>query len=95
MEICPKCESDNLTIIRTPNTHHYAKLVCDDCDRWIRWLPNPHNTVGYDLRTEQIKDLLETDRINDYERRFLNHIKDVRHLTPHQRVFLNNLLAQL
>jgi 5-methylcytosine-specific restriction endonuclease McrA len=40
-EICPKCLSENLELILTPNTVHWGKLQCKDCKRWIRWISNP------------------------------------------------------
>jgi len=38
---CKYCGSVETKEILTPELMHYAKLVCADCDRWIKWIPNP------------------------------------------------------
>ena len=95
MKTCPKCESDNLTVILTPNTHHYAKLVYEACDRWIQWLPNPQKTLYIDKRNRQIQELLDTDRLSDIERNFLNQILNLRNLSPRQQNWLDKLMVML
>jgi hypothetical protein len=37
---CPACDSTN-TIEGPGAGPHYARLVCGDCGRFIRWLPRP------------------------------------------------------
>ena len=39
---CEKCDS-NLIIKETPNTIHYAKLICAKCGKWFKWLSHPDN----------------------------------------------------
>lgn len=42
--ICPKCQSENTREIIMETGPHYAKLVCVDCGRWIKWVPKPWST---------------------------------------------------
>lgn len=36
---CPHCNSQNLqSKIMAPNHTHFAKLVCGDCGKYVKWL---------------------------------------------------------
>ncbi len=38
---CPRCGSCQIEEVLTPEGCHYAKLVCTECARFLRWLPSP------------------------------------------------------
>jgi 5-methylcytosine-specific restriction endonuclease McrA len=40
---CVNCGCEEVQQIETPNLIHYAKEVCKQCGRWIRWIHNPEN----------------------------------------------------
>lgn len=42
--ICPQCDSLYLIEKIHPEQTHYGRLVCGDCNRFIRWIPKPKNT---------------------------------------------------
>lgn len=37
-ERCPHCKSDNLESRPDENGIHPGKLICMECERWIKWL---------------------------------------------------------
>lgn len=39
-ETCDDCGSE-LVFNKTPNSVHYGRLDCPNCDRWIKWVSNP------------------------------------------------------
>ena len=40
-----KCGHHNLVVIKTPHLVHYAKELCRDCGRMMRWVPKAHRPV--------------------------------------------------
>lgn len=38
---CTRCGSATLVEVPTPEGPHYAKLVCEECGGFIKWLPRP------------------------------------------------------
>ncbi len=40
---CKKCGSVSFTIVKTPETFHDAKYICNDCDSFIQWKPKENN----------------------------------------------------
>jgi len=53
---CPRCGGEEIKIVETPNSVHYAKAVCKVCGRFIKWIPKPEHenerrrTSKYDIR---------------------------------------------
>ncbi len=41
--ICKSCGSSNLELIETPNSIHYAKIMCRDCGLWNKFIKNPNS----------------------------------------------------
>jgi hypothetical protein len=41
MQSCKFCNSENLVEVLTPDTIHYAKLLCQDCNGFQKWLAKP------------------------------------------------------
>ena len=39
--ICPICDSKLKYSKCNGDTVHYARLDCPNCNKWIRWMPNP------------------------------------------------------
>ena len=82
--------------VRTPpNSPHYAKLVCNDCDKWIKWLPNPALNLVHDIRSQQIEKLLISNAITENERGFLVNIRNARLLTDRQKGWLDSILNRV
>ncbi|MEY3330117.1 MAG: hypothetical protein RLZZ115_3002 [Cyanobacteriota bacterium] len=73
---CPSCGSNNFQIEDAPPPHT-QKLICSDCDRFLKWLPSPKNID----RHRELKNRLENlkDKTSGWESIFINDlIKNLR-----------------
>jgi hypothetical protein len=68
---CPSCGSNRFQIEDAPAPHN-QKLICVDCDRFLKWLPKPKNVD----RHRELKNRLETlkDNVNGWEAIFINDL---------------------
>jgi len=73
---CPGCGSTNFQVEDAAPPHN-QKLICSDCDRFIKWLPKPKNIE----RHQNLKIRLQTlsFKVNGWESIFINDlIKNLR-----------------
>jgi hypothetical protein len=73
---CPGCGSTNFHIVDAAPPHN-QKLICVDCDRFIKWLPKTKNVE----RHRELKNRLENlkDKTSGWESIFVNGlIKNLR-----------------
>jgi hypothetical protein len=99
---CPGCGSTNFQIEDAPPPHS-QKLICVDCDRFVKWLPKPKNVD----RHRELKNRLENlkDKTSNWESIFVNDlIKNLRiserdgklfKLSPRQLEFLEKIEGKL
>jgi hypothetical protein len=68
---CPGCGSNNFQI-EDAAPPHSQKLICVDCDRFIKWLPKPKNIE----RHRELKNRLENlkDKTSNWESIFINDL---------------------
>ena len=55
---CPGCGSNRFQVKDAPPPHN-QKLICGDCDRFIKWVPSPKNIERHrelKIRLESLKD---------------------------------------
>ena len=55
---CPECGSSRFQVKDAPPPHN-QKLICGDCDRFIKWVPSPKNIERHrnlKIRLETLKD---------------------------------------
>jgi hypothetical protein len=65
-EECPYCASTDLCeVIAVNRGGHYGKIVCNRCDRFIKWIPKPKAEKAQDPRAEVSKTL-----VNQYSKGF-------------------------
>ena len=73
---CPSCGSKNFRV-EDAAPPHSQKLICVDCDRFIKWLPKPKNIDRHrelKIRLESLK-----NKVNGWESIFINDlIKNLR-----------------
>lgn len=55
--------------------------MCKDCNKFLRWLPNPTTKIKAEKRSNQIDNLCNNSPLNNFERIFLQLIKIKNHLT--------------
>lgn len=53
---CPQCGSESLQV-EPPTPPHGQKVVCNECGRFIRWLPSPANIERHRNLKERLKAL--------------------------------------
>ncbi|MDJ0554356.1 MAG: hypothetical protein QNJ68_07955 [Microcoleaceae cyanobacterium MO_207.B10] len=54
---CKYCHSHNLIQQEAPPPH-YKKLICGDCGKFIKWLPNPEKEIRLQQQKQLIKKLV-------------------------------------
>ena len=68
---CPGCGSTNFQCVDAPAPHN-QKLICSDCDRFIKWLPKPKNIERHrdlKIRLESLK-----NKVNGWGSIFINDL---------------------
>ncbi len=68
---CPSCGSTNFEI-QDALPPHNQKLICSDCDRFIKWIPKPKTIERHrelKLRLESLK-----DKTSGWESIFVNDL---------------------
>jgi transcription elongation factor Elf1 len=90
---CPGCGSTNL-IRQTGNdepTLHYGRLKCKNCGKHIQWLRDPGVSLQWQFRADAIDKILSIHNhlISQWERGFLQSVREQRNLSPRQRDRLN------
>lgn len=101
-EKCKYCSSLNLIRVNTPpNSPHYQKLVCKDCDSFQKWLPKPENENKSQVLLEKLE-ALKLKNLSSWEARFVSDLiskcessiaqKKRFGLSPRQSEVLDNLL---
>jgi hypothetical protein len=99
---CPGCGSNNFQLEDAPAPHN-QKIVCSDCDRFVKWLPSPKNIERHrdlKIRLESLK-----DKSSGWDSIFINGlIKNLRiserdgkifKLSPRQLEFLEKIEDKL
>ena len=68
---CPECGSSRFQVKDAPPPHN-QKLICGDCDRFIKWVPSPKNIE----RHRDLKNRLENlkDKTSNWESIFINDL---------------------
>ena len=59
---CKYCNSTNLKHETLPeNSIHYAKIICNNCLKWLAWLPNPKSprNNNYRISKKTVSDVIK------------------------------------
>lgn len=68
-DCCPFCGNYNLQeSLEDSNSVHYGRVICGECDRFIRWLPKPK------VPEISVVRLLHCTGLEPWERKFLKTI---------------------
>ena len=68
---CPGCGSNRFQV-KDAAPPHNQKLICSDCDRFIKWLPSPKNIDRHrelKIRLESLK-----NKVGGWESIFINDL---------------------
>lgn len=88
------CEHGNTRIEQLANGPHYAREVCTDCDRVLRWLPKPVNLKRQQLNAFRLAKLAMCNRLSAWERQFVSDVGRLRRLSPRQGEIVDRLARQ-
>ena len=81
-DFCPSCGSLNtIEALEPPNSVHFGRLNCNDCKRFIRWLPKPK------IFQVCITKLLQNSTLQPWERQFLKTVV-LRTPTPAEEIVI-------
>jgi hypothetical protein len=72
---------------------HFAREVCQNCDRVLRWIAKPATIQLRRLNALRIARLTMTDSLSEWERGFVKSISSERKLSPRQLAVLDKLCA--
>lgn len=87
---CPACGCDRLNFIRSqPPITHFGSYRCSGCDCFRGWAQNPANREKREQLQQLIASLLESPTLTNWERSFLESIRNQRKLSPKQQEKLN------
>jgi len=39
---CDMCSQGHIVFKLTPESVHYGKMICDSCEKWFKWVPQPN-----------------------------------------------------
>jgi len=89
------CEHEETRIaIEPPGSVHFAREVCRNCDRVLRWLPKPQNLEHRRFNALRIARLLMSGGLSEWERKFMKSIAPLKKLSPRQTAVLDKLLEK-
>jgi hypothetical protein len=87
------CEHQNTRIEQLASGPHFAKEVCCDCDRVLRWLPKPVTVERCRLNGLRLVRLGMCRRLSTWERAFVHSVSQQRKLSPKQQQIVDRLAA--
>lgn len=81
-----ECEHLRTHMIRMPAGHiHYAKVVCSDCDKFVRWEPKPETLERQKKNAEILSALALCPDLPPWERGFVRYLATQKHFSPKQQ----------
>jgi len=91
---CATCDNTEAIAVLSA-TIHWAEWQCLGCGRHRGWIQNPANTVKSQSQNQLIDRLLETGRLNTWERMFCESVSRTRKRSPRQIEKLTQIASKL
>lgn len=73
---------------------HYAREVCVECGRYVRWLPRPETVERQRVNAFSLAKLSMCEGLSDWERGFVRDVSRQRKLSPKQQALVERLAAE-
>jgi hypothetical protein len=89
-----RCEHGNTRIERLASGPHFAKEVCTDCGRVLRFVPKPANIERQRFNALRLAKLSMHPGLSPFERNFLASIAQQKKLSPAQQKVFDDLCAK-
>src|SRR5215813_7090319 len=87
----PECSHQNTETVLEKSGPHYARELCAECRKFLRWLPNPKTVEQQERNDKILTGLAKVPNLNDWERRFVREVVTHKHISPKQQGQLNLL----
>jgi recombinational DNA repair protein (RecF pathway) len=86
-----ECAHQHILVVPEKRGPHYAKEVCSDCRKFLRWLPKPETIQRHKANMDLLNDLVHRDNLTGWERQFVRDLCTHKHLSPRQQEKLDLL----
>lgn len=70
---------------------HFAKQICSDCKKFLKWIPKPETLHRRMLNAETLTSLSKRDDLDEWTRHFVRSVSSIKNLTPKQQGILDDL----
>jgi len=90
-----ECSHEETRIaIEPPGSVHFAREVCRNCDRVLRFVPKPATVERQHTNAFRIAKLSMFGSLTSWERGFVKSVSQQRKLSPRQQACLDKLYAE-
>lgn len=86
-----ECEHLRTHMVLMHQGPHYAKLLCSDCETFLRWEPKPESVMRQHRNTEILTALSKLSNLPSWERQFVRDLATHKHISPKQQLKLLEL----
>jgi hypothetical protein len=91
-----ECSHDETHIaIEPPGSVHFAREVCRNCDRLLRWVPRPENVERRRVSAYRIAKMLMAPGLTKWETQFLSSVARQQKFSPRQAAVLERIWDEL
>ena len=77
-----------------PGQYHYARVVCNSCGKQLCWQPHPRNVELRQRNAINVRKLLSSNSLNEYERGFCEGLTQNSKPSPRQQARLDRLVSK-
>jgi hypothetical protein len=88
------CEHSSTRVEQLANGPHFAKEICTDCGRVLRWIPKPTTLARQRFNALRLVKLTMHSGLSPWERAFVDDISKRQKLSPKQQALLDRLVRQ-
>jgi hypothetical protein len=89
-----ECEHSSTRIEQLASGPHYAKEVCTDCGRVLRWIPKPTTPAHQRFNALRLVKLAMRPDLTHWEKNFVRSVSQLRKHSPKQQALLDRLVRQ-
>jgi hypothetical protein len=80
--------------ILPPGSVHFAKEVCQNCDRVLRFMPKRRTLARQSVNAFRLARLSMLSALTSWEREFVKNVSQQRKLSPRQQARLDKIYAE-
>jgi hypothetical protein len=80
--------------IEPPGSVHFAREVCRNCDRVLRFVPKPQTIERQHMNAFRIAKLTMCNGLTSWQRKFVSDIAPLKKLSPRQQLYLDKIYTE-